>query len=313
MAPPRRPPRDHRPPPRARPPRDRMGLGVYLGDPASQPAGAVIGWDADFVAVRDAFPKATVHALVLPRHPALALRHPLDGRPVPSAADPPSPSPSPSPALPPGRDWAADVVCGVHAAPSMRHLHVQVLSRDMHSPALRHRKHYNSFVTPFFVDLADFPLADDDPRHRPGPMGYLRRQLWQPVPPLQGAPRRRVRRVEAALRPALARRKRREDTRGSRSCERAGLDSVVYSASYRRPLGPLPKPIHPALPLARHVDTSTMQPPTRTRRLAPRRHARARRRETSRQSDGHHAAGGSSRRFTQAVPTPATSISQTSS
>ncbi|RYP02865.1 hypothetical protein DL764_005550 [Monosporascus ibericus] len=75
--------------------------------------------------------------------------------------------------LPQGRDWEAEVRVGVHAHPSMNDLHVHVLSRDMFSECLRHRKHYNSFNTPFFVDLADLPLAPDDPRRHPGRAGYL--------------------------------------------------------------------------------------------------------------------------------------------
>ncbi|RYP59674.1 hypothetical protein DL769_008438 [Monosporascus sp. CRB-8-3] len=75
--------------------------------------------------------------------------------------------------LPQGRDWEAEVRVGVHARPSMNDLHVHVLSRDMFSECLRHRKHYNSFNTPFFVDLADLPLAPDDPRRHPGRAGYL--------------------------------------------------------------------------------------------------------------------------------------------
>ncbi|RYO89289.1 hypothetical protein DL766_000926 [Monosporascus sp. MC13-8B] len=75
--------------------------------------------------------------------------------------------------LPRGRDWEAEVRVGVHARPSMNDLHVHALSRDMFSECLRHRKHYNSFNTPFFVDLADLPLAPDDPRRHPGRAGYL--------------------------------------------------------------------------------------------------------------------------------------------
>lgn len=66
--------------------------------------------------------------------------------------------------LPAGRDWSKDVVLGVHARPSMSHLHVHVFSRDMHSEKVRNRKHYNSFTTPFLVPLDEFPLAADDPR-----------------------------------------------------------------------------------------------------------------------------------------------------
>lgn len=104
---------------------------------------------------------------------------------APSPSSPSSSSASPMnegagakvPGLPAGRDWAADVKCGVHAVPSMGHLHIHVLSGDMHSPTLRHRKHYNSFNTPFLVDVADFPLPAGDPRRSSKEEGYMRRDL----------------------------------------------------------------------------------------------------------------------------------------
>ena len=34
----------------------------------------------------------------------------------------------------------------------------------MSRETMKHRKHYNSFNTDFFIPLDDFPLADDDPR-----------------------------------------------------------------------------------------------------------------------------------------------------
>ncbi|CAI6100393.1 unnamed protein product [Clonostachys chloroleuca] len=83
----------------------------------------------------------------------------------------------PADGLPRGRDWSREVIVGVHAKPSMSHLHVHVLSRDMHSPKVKHRKHYNSFNTPFLVDVADFPLALDDPRRQTKEAGYLHRDL----------------------------------------------------------------------------------------------------------------------------------------
>jgi aprataxin len=81
------------------------------------------------------------------------------------------------PKLPSGRDWAAEIKCGVHAVPSMGHLHIHVFSRDMHSPAMKHRKHYNSFNTPFLVDVADFPLESDDLRRSSKEEGFMRRDL----------------------------------------------------------------------------------------------------------------------------------------
>lgn len=68
--------------------------------------------------------------------------------------------------LPPGRDWSKDVIAGVHTHPSMSHLHIHVLSIDRHNACMRHRKHYNSFATPFLVDVQDFPLSEEDMRRR---------------------------------------------------------------------------------------------------------------------------------------------------
>lgn len=64
-------------------------------------------------------------------------------------------------------------MAGVHARPSMRHLHVHVLSVDRVSEGVRRRKHYNSFATPFLIDVDDFPLAEEDVRRHPGRQGYL--------------------------------------------------------------------------------------------------------------------------------------------
>lgn len=83
------------------------------------------------------------------------------------------------PRLPQGRDWLAEIRCGVHAVPSMGHMHVHVFSRDMHSPCLKHRKHYNSFNTPFLVDIAEFPLAREDIRRGRGTReeSFMKRDL----------------------------------------------------------------------------------------------------------------------------------------
>lgn len=41
---------------------------------------------------------------------------------------------------------------GYHAQPSMRHLHLHVVSRDFSSEFLKTKKHWNSFNTEFFVE-----------------------------------------------------------------------------------------------------------------------------------------------------------------
>jgi aprataxin len=191
----------------------RDGLLAYIEQPTSFPPSRVVQHSAAFVAIHDLYPKATVHLLLLPRDPAKYLQHPFVAFADPaflasvrqeadrlralaaselrrrfgsaSAADAPYlaalEADPPPPTLPAGRDWAAEVMVGVHAHPSMNHLHVHVISRDRHSDKLRHRKHYNSFSTPFFVPLADFPLADDDVRRHPGREGYLKRdfECWR--------------------------------------------------------------------------------------------------------------------------------------
>ncbi|KAK3502505.1 HIT-like domain-containing protein [Neurospora crassa] len=148
------------------------------------------------VLIRDAFPKATVHLLLIPRSPDHYDLHPLQAfqdkdflammrDEAASAAclaaaelqrnisrfsvsskarNEAMDKGIPFDQLPHGRDYLPDIRIGVHAHPSMDHLHVHIISRDMHSDKLKHRKHYNSFNTPFFIPLEDCPLAEDDER-----------------------------------------------------------------------------------------------------------------------------------------------------
>lgn len=171
----------------------RSGLLAYVNDPTSHPK-QVISHDADFVLIRDLYPKATVHLLLLPRTPQRYLLHPHEAFADPeflaqcrsaatsaatlaakelqrllgqfSATDAPrlAALEAGDSTIPPGRDWSKEIRIGVHAHPSMSHLHIHIISRDMHSEWLKHRKHYNSFNTGFFIPLEDYPLAEEDGR-----------------------------------------------------------------------------------------------------------------------------------------------------
>ncbi|KAI1153636.1 HIT domain-containing protein [Nemania diffusa] len=189
----------------------RDGLGAYTADPASFPSSRVIYHNESFVAIHDLYPKSTLHTLLLPRSPRSRL-HPFDAFDDPaflasvqsetkrlkrlaaaelrrrygrfSAKDKRREQVlsgevelADGAPLPAGRDWEASLLVGVHAHPSMNDLHVHVLSPDMVSECMRHRKHYQSFNTPFLVDVAEFPLAADDPRRHPGHAGYYERDL----------------------------------------------------------------------------------------------------------------------------------------
>jgi aprataxin len=84
-----------------------------------------------------------------------------------SSSDPPPPEERDK-LLPPGRDWSKDIISGVHTHPSMNHLHIHVLSRDMHSLCMKKKKHYLSFNTSFLVGLDEFPLEEGSERFHPG-------------------------------------------------------------------------------------------------------------------------------------------------
>lgn len=187
----------------------RDALGAYIARPESYPPNVVVYYNDDFVAIHDLYPKSTLHLLLLPRDPLKMRLHPFDAfedpqflgkvkaetRKLRSLAaaelrrrygryseqdraryEALNAEPSPE-ELPRGRDWERELMCGIHAGPSMNHLHVHVISVDRFSDRLKHRKHYNSFSTPFFIDIEDFPLAPDDPRRHPGREGYMHRNF----------------------------------------------------------------------------------------------------------------------------------------
>jgi aprataxin len=175
----------------------RDGLLAYIKEPENFPKSRVIYYNDEWVLIHDLYPKASLHLLLMPRNPEIYPLHPLyafanDPAFLASAKkeleevkliavselrrlhgnsskqdqarlaamesdDPPLPSD-----LPPGRDWSRDLKIGVHANPSMNHLHIHILSRDMHSPSLRHRQHYQSFNTEFLAKVVDMPLSETE-------------------------------------------------------------------------------------------------------------------------------------------------------
>ncbi|KAL8937453.1 MAG: hypothetical protein Q9216_004417 [Gyalolechia sp. 2 TL-2023] len=182
----------------------RSGLGAYTQAPESFPPSRVIGFDESYVTINDLYPKSSIHLLLLPRHPEKQLLHPFKALQDPAfltsiqeevrklrslvakelqrrfgkfsaqerkreeamekALDAGEDIDEAS--LPKGRNWSKEVIAGVHTHPSMSHLHIHVLSIDRHSECMRHRKHYNSFATPFLVNVEDFPLATEDMMRR---------------------------------------------------------------------------------------------------------------------------------------------------
>jgi len=169
----------------------------YIQAPEGDPM--VIYFNSLWVLIRDKYPKSSVHLLLLPRDPTFYRQHPFRAfndaeflksaraeaiRGVDVAAselrriygrysalekvrieameldDPPD-------ELPPGRDWRRDIKVGVHAYPSMSHLHIHIFSADRCHTMMKYSNHYNTFNTDFFVPLHDFPLSQDDDRWQP--------------------------------------------------------------------------------------------------------------------------------------------------
>lgn len=95
-----------------------------------------------------------------------------------STPDPPPPSEREA-LLPAGRDWMAEIKAGVHTHPSMNHMHIHVMSREMHSPCLKHKKHYLSFNSSFFVDVEEFPLEEGSARFHPGDWPSWGMSCWR--------------------------------------------------------------------------------------------------------------------------------------
>ncbi|GBG25228.1 Aprataxin [Hondaea fermentalgiana] len=115
--------------------------------------------DSTYTVIYDAYPKARVHLLVLPNVSATGLD-------VDKMADLAPRHLSALEKLARFCDILADhveqkfargerVKVGLHAQPSLRHLHVHIVSQDFDSPALKHKKHWHSFThKDFFTPLA---------------------------------------------------------------------------------------------------------------------------------------------------------------
>lgn len=190
----------------------REGLGKYIDQPENSHECKVIFYNDGFVAINDLYPKSSVHCLLLPRSPQHQRMHPFEAfedaeflrsvrenaarlkslvakelqrKYAPFSAQERTREAvlngdvrlQDGEELPIGRDWEQEVMVGIHAHPSMNHLHIHVLSVDRFSDKMRHKKHYNSFTTPFLVDLDAFPLPANDARRHPGQNGYLKSNL----------------------------------------------------------------------------------------------------------------------------------------
>ena len=107
------------------------------------------------VVIKDKYPKARHHYLIMPKDASLRSLHALSfpehadifrrledrGRDLERKLA--------------RKDPAARFRLGFHASPSMPPLHAHLISQDFDSICLKNKKHWNSFVTDFFRDFSD--------------------------------------------------------------------------------------------------------------------------------------------------------------
>ncbi|KAM4584804.1 aprataxin isoform 2-T2 [Odontesthes bonariensis] len=124
-----------------------QGLKTSMQDPKMQ-----VYKDDKVVVIKDKYPKARYHWLVLPWQsiPSLKALHEehcdlvkhmqqVADRMVQQCPD----------------SASLRFRTGYHAIPSMSHVHLHVISQDFDSPCLKNKKHWNSFTTDYFMESHD--------------------------------------------------------------------------------------------------------------------------------------------------------------
>ncbi|XP_036186499.1 aprataxin isoform X2 [Myotis myotis] len=121
-----------------------QGLKISMQDPKMQ-----VYKDEQVVVIKDKYPKARHHWLVLPWASISSLKavtrehlellkhmHAVGEKVIVDAAGPSK----------------LRFRLGYHAIPSMSHVHLHVISQDFDSPCLKNKKHWNSFNTEYFLE-----------------------------------------------------------------------------------------------------------------------------------------------------------------
>ena len=155
----------------------RSVLHGYIAQPENY--ANVLTYDSEFTLIVDKYPKSLVHLLVLPRDPVKTTQSPLlvfNHKRDPDKAfqklllqfvDKIKPvvfqqllEKVPHLDLE-SLDFDKYFKVGFHAVPSLSNLHVHIISRDNVSPKMKTRSHYNSFNSPFLLQLKDLIQNDD--------------------------------------------------------------------------------------------------------------------------------------------------------
>ncbi|EFN80386.1 aprataxin [Harpegnathos saltator] len=120
------------------------GLLTSMEDPESK-----VAEDDKTVVIKDKYPKAQFHYLVLPKEDIHSIWHVkrkhydllMHMHDIAQGLT--------------EKHAEHEFIIGYHAMPSMQRLHLHVISTDFVSPCLKTKHHWNSFTTPFFLPSSD--------------------------------------------------------------------------------------------------------------------------------------------------------------
>ncbi|XP_050991960.1 aprataxin isoform X1 [Labeo rohita] len=148
---------DDSPPPKKTPPSGSdksesaghwsQGLKVSMQDPKMQ-----VYKDDRVVVIKDKYPKARYHWLVLPWDSISSLKA-LRSEHIELLKHMQRVGDQMVQQCPDAHKLSFRL--GYHAIPSMSHVHLHVISQDFDSPCLKNKKHWNSFTTDYFVESQD--------------------------------------------------------------------------------------------------------------------------------------------------------------
>uniref|UniRef100_A0A8C2G972 Aprataxin n=2 Tax=Cyprinus carpio TaxID=7962 RepID=A0A8C2G972_CYPCA len=124
-----------------------QGLKVSMQDPKMQ-----VYKDDRVVVIKDKYPKARYHWLVLPWDSISSLKA-LRSEHVELLKHMQRVGDQMLQQCPDAHKLSFRL--GYHAIPSMSHVHLHVISQDFDSPCLKNKKHWNSFTTDYFVESQD--------------------------------------------------------------------------------------------------------------------------------------------------------------
>ena len=102
-----------------------------------------------FIVIRDMYPKSIHHYLILPKQHRIDSIYDLNQSDLPFLVDIKALAHSHIISKYPN----ASFKMGFHAIPSLKPLHLHVISQDLQGHALKTKHHYNSFTTEFFVTI----------------------------------------------------------------------------------------------------------------------------------------------------------------